>query len=706
MHSVLSIQAPSGFQAADSDVWRNGLMWGEADLDSGQLIVEPLRWNDNFSTYVFDSDAADPKFRAPGRDAFAFPLPGRDVDTATSDVITEIVEAPAAFVAQGWEIIDADALAALTAERPSAAVMSDWFDGSFPRWEVAVADGVRPRQAVDELVRRFEAAHHGAPQPMAVLLTGAGGEGKSAALLQIAAGLIRGGQDWTCLWRSASAAGLPDNLSDLLEQRDNHAWIIAIDDAENISGGLPDALRSLQPRTDVHLILAARDADWSLSGLTGAMWQGVAGFRRETLAGLDEEDAQRIAGGWVAYGDEAMGKLRGLPAERVAQSLLGHAQELAAKREEGALLGALLIAREGEDLRERVTRLMAPWKKAEGIGKKIKLLDIYAMIAAMHAENQLYLSRAVLAFALNCEEAELDRDPLRTLRREAMVDGGTTYVLTRHRRIAEVARDWLVETGYNVDRWYPFLAIAAVQHSKLTRFGPDVAEWQHGLTRHFIDRGHARWPVARSIAKALFDYDPDDAMRLTVYASTLRRTDQPGAALALLRAEGPRFPGHRGVLYEWSVAAGATGDHGLGIWLAARSLAYDRQVPFKARNIQLSLAGLGAAFRELAATTGRQGFTTAQAASGRLGLRLPDLDATARGYFEKHIQAAPPRAGAAPSIDADIATLQAAIVEASYESEPDNDPPFFEKHLGDPEGYRFAMLGRALSDTGGKTPLR
>ena len=461
MQSVLAIQAPSGFQAADSKVWRNGLLWGKADLDAGQLIITPKRWNDDFRQYLFDSDAIDPRLRVKGQDWFVFPLPGGAPAALNASAFNE-AEGELAGMAEGWEVISAEALTQKTAKRPSAKEMSDWFDGQFPRWEVALAEGVRPRQVVENITRRFEAAHEGAPQPLSVLLTGAGGEGKSAALLQAAAWLVQGQQDWTCLWRSSAAAGLPDDLFAKLAYRPGHAWIVAIDDAENLGQGLPKALRRIQPRTDVHLILAARDADWSIRGLIDTMWSGAAAFTRLMINGLDEEDAKRIAEGWVAYGDEAMGRLRGQTVEQAAKALLGHAQEQAAKKQEGALLGALLITREGEDLKGRVIRLMEPWANAPGIGER-SLLDIYAMIAAMHAENQLYLSHAVLAFELGCDERALDRGPLRILRREAMVDGGTTYVLTRHRRIAETARDWLIETGYDVDRWYAILASAGLR---------------------------------------------------------------------------------------------------------------------------------------------------------------------------------------------------------------------------------------------------
>ena len=198
------------------------------------------------------------------------------------------------------------------------------------------------------------------------------------------------------------------------------------------------------------------------------------------------------------------------------------------------------------------------------------------------------------------------------------------------------------------------------------------------------------------MAKALFDCDPDDALHLTSYAGTCRRTGQPGTALALFREHGARFPGERGVFYEWSVAAGAAGDHGLDVWLAARSVSDDR-VPLNSRQVKLSLAGLGAAFRDLAQSASRPDFAVAQAACGRLGLRLRDLDPTTRGYLEEHTKAAKRPAGAAPAIETDIATLRAAVIDAALEAEPTNDPPFFEGLIGDPDAYRYTMLARQLS---------
>ena len=700
LESVLAIQAPSAFQAGDNARWRNGLMWGEVDLDAGRLVMEPLKWNDGDCEYKFDTDAGLNRNRVPGRDAFHLRLPGRGSSTETP-----VTDTPPTGPPLGWRIIDKEALAELTADRPNVGTMAGYFDGSLPDWHVALAEGVLPRQIVETTAGRFRLHHTGAPRPLATLLTGAGGEGKSTALLQVAAALVRDEtQSWTCLHREAAAAVVPEDLFDGLARRDGHAWVVALDDAENAGPGLVAALRRIAPRTDVHLLLAAREADWTIRGLTRDMWRDVADFRPEAMPGLDEEDARRIVEGWRAYGDEAMGKLRGMSVEEVATALFGHATEHVARLGEGALLGALLILRQGEDLKERVRAFVAPLA-GRGEVEGFDLRDIYAMIAAMHAENQLYLTRGVLAFALRCDEDALDR-ALRVLRREAMLDSGETYILTRHRRIAETACEALQDDGYDVKKWYPYLARSALREFVDRRSGnPDINNWQYELSRHFVGRGERGWTMARNVAKALHEADPDDVRLLVSYAKVLRQTNVPGDAMALLKSKGEPFRSDRGFLYEWSVIAGQIGDHGLGVWLGGRSLA-DGGAPLDDKRCKLSLAGLGRAFELLHASTGRVVFAEAQTVCGRLGLRLRDLDATTRGYFERHISAAARHGGPRRTPDQDVQILQRAVAAAADEMEPDNDPLFFEDLLGEPDGYRYTGLLRVIAGDAPTRPTR
>lgn len=695
--STLSIQAPSGFQAADSKRWRNGLMWGQADLETGELKIEPMMWSDRHSAYVFEVEAAHPDNRVTGEDAFVFSLPGHKAPEAPSPPV-ERENIDSSF-AEGWEIIDAATLAKRTDTPPTTAEMSDWFDGRFPQWEVATAKGVRPRQVVEDLLRRYQSAHHSAPRPVVTLLTGAGGEGKSAALLQLAAGLLRGDQNWTCIHRYGAAADLPPKFADQLPHRADHAWIIAVDDAEYLASDLAGLLKSLQPRTDIHLILAARGADWLLQQPTDMIWQGVADFQRQTLAGLTPEDARRIANGWAAFGSDAMGKLRDLPPEKAAEALLAQAQEMAARQEEGALLGALLITREGEDLKQRVVDLMAPMRTAPGVGDK-SLLDVYAMIAAMHSENQLYLTRTVLAAALNCDEMDLEHGPLRALRQEAMVDGGETYLLTRHRQIAEVARDWLREND-DIDRWYPFLARAALQRylPKDITAVPDISNWCTGLSRHFEKLGKEKWHLAQNVAKALYYCNSIDPKRLNTYASTLRHTGQKKQAFDLLQKVGKDFTKHGDVLHEWAVAAGMCEKHYISAWLELKSL---EDTPFrtlrgkdaqaKENRAKNSISGLGTALGKVAKSLDDPTYSKAQAACGRLGLRLSNLEATTRTRLETQSQADPTRQEGPPPIAQDVDLIRQAVDQAIDEIDPEDNPAFYEETLGVPDRYRFSTL--------------
>ena len=211
-------------------------------------------------------------------------------------------------IPSGWETADRKALAKIRANPPPVEEMVQFFDGILPTWRFALAHGVQPRAIAARLARRLHAIHAGATKPQVVLLAGAGGEGKSTAVLHAAAALVEDAQQaWTCLHRQAANAELPEDTFAKLPTRPDHAWAVVIDDADNIGSAILAAVKKVAARTDVHLLLAARDAEWQFKRLVPGMWQPFADFHTEPLAGLDQEDARRIVAGWRAWGDEAMG---------------------------------------------------------------------------------------------------------------------------------------------------------------------------------------------------------------------------------------------------------------------------------------------------------------------------------------------------------------------------------------------------------------
>ena len=75
------------------------------------------------------------------------------------------------------------------------------------------------------------------------------------------------GQAWTCLHRQAANAELPEDTFSKLPIKDGHAWVVVIDDADNIGPAILAGVKKIAARTDVHLLLAAREASGISSGL-------------------------------------------------------------------------------------------------------------------------------------------------------------------------------------------------------------------------------------------------------------------------------------------------------------------------------------------------------------------------------------------------------------------------------------------------------
>ncbi len=680
--TALAIQAPSAFQAHDSDIWRNGLLWGEAYPSTGNLILEPFEWDEHRSEYKFDLGAAYNDERVPGRDAFRIRLP-RPGDASAA--------APASLfdLPEGWEIVDNALLQELRGSPPSKEEMIGFFDGRLPTWRVVVAPGVRPRRASEDLAVRFRAMHAGASKPGVVLMAAAGGEGKSTALLQAATLLIEeSGQTWRCLYRKSAAAELPIDLLKRLPILEGSAWLVLIDDADNAAAQILEAVGSIGPRTDIHLLLAARDADWQIARVTPSSWQPATDFRVQSLSGLSRVDAERIVEGWVAYGPEAMGHLGGTDKDQAVAILVGHARELATRNEDGELLGALLITRQGEDMRAHVRTMLVGLPTTPLIGR-FSLRDVYAMVAAMHAENQLYLSGSVLAVALGCTFAELETKVLDLLRREAMLDKGDTLILTRHRRIAEAAIAVLKEDGHDVSQWYPLLASSALKHFNPARRMPSISSWRFGLAKHFASKGERWWPLARRIALAVHKFDPDDTFCLTAYSSVCRETGEPIEAMKILRAaSGPSLL-QRAVLREWAVVAGNLNKHGMTVWLLGKTISDDRLKGDE--KWEHALLTLALAFQNLFTETSDRKFALGQAGCTFMVGAMGVTKMSEKEHLDLHERATREDLASIKSSSSAVSQIRSAIVAASYTLD-DDEGVFFERLIGDAETYTFSAL--------------
>lgn len=683
--SCLAVQAASAFQAHDDPHHRNGLCWGEADIDDGWLIMEPRLFNADRDEWKHDGDAGSEDDRVEGRDAFRLRLPGRG----------EVVETDAATgLPRGWEKLN---LQALRAQPCNEADLLDFLDGRIPRWPVALSSAIRPRGVVADAVRLLDQARLDRSRTQVVLIQGPGGEGKSTALMQAAAAVAdAGGGGWTVVHRRNPATALPPDLVTRLPEANEHCWLLVIDDADTQAEAIFANLQALGDRADLHFLLAARQTDWESQRGAEARWNKVANFDPLPLHGLDDDDARAITSAWWDLG---MGKMQAGSADDAAAQLKAKAAQVTGRDADGTLLGALLELRLGDRLRQHVRDFLLPLAAIPIPATGGRLIDAYAMIAAMHAENQLYLTRPVLARALGCDLATLERQVLARLADEKVEVSDGTTLLTRHRRIAEEAvrllRDDPQSFGVEVDAAYPKLAGAALAGfvSRLD-FVPHIKDWTYDLARHFQDRPVTHL-VARAVARAVFTADPD-IENLTALARVLRKTEAAPEAIAVLRDNSARIAQDRGALYEWSAAAGQVGRRDLNAWLAARSLADLPGVGVDDRQTKFSLAGLGRALEMLWKAAPNPAMLSGWAACGRLGLSLPfGLDAKAKGYFTHHVTAAA-RAGADTGLapDAAIEALKAAVVAAVARVPADEEREFFTRLLKSPQTYAFTALRR------------
>ncbi len=334
-------------------------------------------------------------------------------------------------------------------------------------------------------------------------------------------------------------------------------------------------------------------------------------------------------------------------------------------RAEGAFLGAMFELRFGDDFKGHVQKLLDRLKARGG-----RLYDAYAYVAAMHAENLLFLSSPVLAKELGCTEKELRREVVYPLADEASgsVQGG--FILTRHRTIAEAAIEIMEEQGE--ERWSLItdLAEQAVRIGFAGVHVPQTSSWRFKIADLLAERGdHAK---ASGLIENFLTIEPHNAHFLNKLAYIYRKSGEPDKAEQIFRKSIERMLAddtfqreRRSFFYEWSAAAGNAGDYALDIWLGGVSLSdWQDLLRLDAERVQLSLAGLGAACREHLAGRDDQVFLKARGAAGQLGLRLQDLDPTSKKYLENHRDEAKAAGVEDMSVEQAVRAIGAAVQRA------------------------------------------
>jgi len=614
-YPFLALQSGASFQARENEVWVNRFLWCELDLTTCELSIEPLQWSKNNQNWVTDGDAFPPRYQQGNQWILPLPSPAPLQPVVKK---TSLADKSQLGIPDGWSLIDAQYLKDRNKElSPDQAI--SFFDGRAPIWREALAPQIPRREIVAKLVSDLETARKEGGLRV-TLLTGAAGEGKTTALLQIVSDLVSSSDDWHVLWRHDSSAPLPGEF--IARLSDEQTWLFVSDDVEVIARKVFDSVENLKltGRKNAQFLLCCRDTDWKAADVERLPWNQHATFVAETLRGLSKADAEKVVSAWALFGKDGLKTLDGLQFEIATSQLLIAAKSEETNSSEGSFFGAILQVRWGEGLKNHIDSLLKKLeKKSVSSGKT--LLDAFAYICAMHAENLQILSKEVLAGVLEIQIQELKKKVLSPLGEEAAIATTGRMVFTRHRAIANSAIK-ILSDNFDIDPENLFIDLArtALRSRAQGIFVPNIGNWNY-ISDHFFENENPSLGIR--IAQTILEIEPSNPYLIAKLAQLFRKAGQPDQSVQVFRSAPSNTKRDRAFYYEWGTAEGNAGDHALDAWLAAFSLSdqVTRQLPDNER-AKLSLAGLSLAFAELYDHYNALVFAEACGAAAQLGLLL------------------------------------------------------------------------------------
>lgn len=572
----LAIQSGAGWQCPEGGKWKNGFMWGTADLTVGLVRFQPFSWSFLNQCWALDGTRFHENYRNGDWWEIEAPRARTKPDYTPRQRTPQLI---------GWEIKDLTTL-----ERSTAKLQEDvsiaYFDGATPTWAIALSDSIPRREIVGKVEKNFRPD---TMTPFVCVLLGAGCEGKTTALLQSSLEILRANESKKLLFRTNHTR--PFSGAELLETLRGHDdWLLVIDEADQAA---KDILRFIDAEFDgyegrIDFLLTSRDSDWLSSGAKSLAWTFKAKFKEEILKDLTLRDADLIVKSWGNYGSKGLGEeLALLPEDQRAEKLRFYARK-ESKGNSDAFFGALLMSRHGNDLLEHAQSMLERLAEVQ-LPNGLTLKDVLGYIAAMHAEGFDKLTFAALAGLLDLSIPKLQSLVLRQLGKEAAATSTSTSIFTRHKYIATALVD-VLETKFNEDisHYYIDLATSEAMRAKSEQVS-DLAFWRFEMAEKLFTSGKTR--LAIDLARKVYEIDPSFHL-VTKLASLYRRQGNSYDAVQLFRNFGTD-PSHRGFYFEWGVCEGMQRHRSENALLAVYALSDQSETSsLMVENVRIYLTGL------------------------------------------------------------------------------------------------------------------
>lgn len=600
----LSIQCGAAFQTREDEVYYNSLYWGSLDLTKDTVSIMPRRWSNRNDRFVLDaSDNLQEDYREEGTDVWVFPHVLLPIRTKQRKKDEELQVPP------NWHWVNEEFVK--NRKEPERVDILKYFDGKEPSYNDIFSSYIPLRKIVFDLQKDFIKSNDEA-QTKCVLLSAAGGEGKTTILLQTIRELCRE-NGWQALILRNPDKEIQLHEEQLLNFTQKGNWIIGVDNCFSVAQQIFELLKKIQRRKcqHIHFILATRDIDWINSDADKLDWRNVSNFSRPHLKGISEEDAERFIDAWSVLGNDGLGKLKGLSAAEAKRRLLQSSKnEEINEPDEGALLGAMLATRYGDDLHDHVRTMLRRLEKIPLYHET--LLDAFAYIVAMHSEKLFFLSKAVMAQLYSCKEKEIKKNILGPLGDEAASAISGDIIYTRHGSIAKSARKILDEEFHcDFDEFFVEMTRAAIEANKKGEYIERLKNWRY-ISEHFMGRNNT---LAIRIDREILKLDPFDIFIIVHLSKLYRKVDQPEQAVQLFR-EIHYIVEDRSFFCEWALTEANVGNKSASICLSAIALSDEterRGIDIK--NASINLYSIALTFLELYRLYGNEIYFSAMASA-------------------------------------------------------------------------------------------
>lgn len=586
----LSIQCGAAFQAREDEIYYNSLYWGCLDFDENTVSIMPRRWSAGNDRFVLDASGNLPEdFRAEGTDTWVFPCTVLPMGMKKKEKRKNAeVQAP-----PGWHLIDEKFIK--NRKEPDKADILKYFDGKEPSYDDIFSNYIPLRKIVLDLQQEFIKCNE-KDQTKCVLLSAAGGEGKTTILLQTVRELCRE-NGWRGLILRHPEKDMQLYEEQLLNFTAQGNWIIGVDNCFSVAEKLFGLMKKLKLRKyqHIHFLLCTRDTDWINSDADRLDWRSIASFSRPRLKGISEEDAGRFIDAWKVLGDEGLGKLTGLSEAEAKKRLVQSSRnEEINEPDEGALLGAMLATRYGDGLHDHVRAML---RRLEEISLYHEtLLNAFAYIVAMHSERLYFLSKPVMAQLYNCKEKEVKKNILGPLGDEAASTVSGDMIYTRHGSIAKTARKILDEEfHYDFDEIFIEMTQAAIEAYQKGEYIERLKNWQY-ISDHFINWNNT---LAVKIDRKILELNPFDTYIIVHLSKLYRKVGQPEQAVKAFR-EVNYVVEHRSFFCEWALIEANIGNKAASVCLSAIALSDDvERKMIDIKNAHINLYSIALTFLEL-----------------------------------------------------------------------------------------------------------